>query len=68
MEHARSDTAGNPGHPIIISGVAEPEEMQVEPFPTFMPTPPERMLNAAMKQYVAMPTQTRFCPREPHPR
>lgn len=36
--------------PILIPGVAEPEEMRVEPFPRLAPTEPERMLGDAMKE------------------
>jgi hypothetical protein len=36
--------------PVLISGVNEPDEMRVEPFPlTIDLTPPERMLGDAMK-------------------
>lgn len=36
--------------PILIPGVAEPEEMRVEPFPKAAPNEPERMLGEAMKE------------------
>jgi tetratricopeptide (TPR) repeat protein len=36
--------------PILISGIAEPEEMRVEPFPAVVPNGPERMLREAMKE------------------
>ena len=36
--------------PILIPGVQEPEEMQVEPISVETPTPPERMLGEAMQQ------------------
>jgi hypothetical protein len=36
--------------PILIPGVPEPEEMQVEPISVETPTPPERMLGEAMQQ------------------
>jgi tetratricopeptide (TPR) repeat protein len=49
-EHPRSPVTETHREPILISGVAEPEEMRVEPFPKFAPTEPERMLGDAMKQ------------------
>jgi hypothetical protein len=36
--------------PILIPGVAEPDEMRVEPFPKATPNEPERMLGEAMKE------------------
>jgi tetratricopeptide (TPR) repeat protein len=36
--------------PVLIPSVQEPEEMQVEPIPVELPTPPERMLGDAMQQ------------------
>jgi tetratricopeptide (TPR) repeat protein len=48
-QHPQSGVAETHPLPILIPGVAEPEEMRVEPFPKFAPTEPERMLGDAMK-------------------
>jgi hypothetical protein len=48
--HTQSGVADTHPEPILVPGVAEPEEMRVEPFPTFVPTEPERMLGDAMKE------------------
>jgi tetratricopeptide (TPR) repeat protein len=44
--------------PILISGVQEPEEMRVEPFPTTVPTEPVRMLAEATQKFGKMDTAT----------
>jgi tetratricopeptide (TPR) repeat protein len=49
-QHPQSGVAETHPEPILIPGVAEPEEMRVEPFPKFAPTEPERMFGDAMKQ------------------
>jgi tetratricopeptide (TPR) repeat protein len=49
-QHPQSSVARTHTEPILISGVAEPDEMRVEPFPKLAPTEPERMLGDAMKK------------------
>ena len=46
----QSSAADTHPEPILVPGVAEPEEMRVEPFPKFVPSEPERMLDDAMKE------------------
>jgi tetratricopeptide (TPR) repeat protein len=48
---AQAQAGQNHREPILISGVREPDEMRVEPFPVAnsVPTAPERMLADAMK-------------------
>jgi hypothetical protein len=48
---AQADAGQNHRQPILISGVQEPDEMRVEPFPAanYVPTAPEQMLADAMK-------------------
>lgn len=48
--HSSSMVADAPRSPITVQGVAEPEEMLVEPFPAYAPTEPEKMLGDAMKE------------------
>jgi tetratricopeptide (TPR) repeat protein len=48
--HPQSSAADTHPEPILVLGVAEPEEMRVEPFPKFLPSEPERMLGDAMKE------------------
>lgn len=49
-QHRQSGAVANlHSEPILVLGVAEPEEMRVEPFPKYVPTEPERMLADAMK-------------------
>lgn len=49
-DHSSSLVADAPRSPITVQGVAEPEEMLVEPFPAYAPTEPEKMLGDAMKE------------------
>lgn len=49
-QHPKNSVAQTHPEPILVPGVAEPDEMRVEPFPKFAPTEPERMLGDAMKQ------------------
>lgn len=48
--HPQIGVADTHPEPILVPGVAEPEEMRVEPFPKFLPSEPERMLGDAMKE------------------
>jgi tetratricopeptide (TPR) repeat protein len=50
VHNLQSSVADTHSEPILVPGIAEPEEMRVEPFRKFVPTEPERMLGDAMKE------------------